>query len=44
VSEGGRIQLPEPGEELLVVITKEPVEVESEKLKEMGIERAMFAR
>jgi len=44
VSEGGRITLPEPGEELLVYITREPVEVESEKLKEMGIEKALFAR
>ena len=44
VSEGGRIELPEPGQELLVVITREPVEIESEKLKGMGIEKAMFAR
>lgn len=44
VSEGGRISLPEPGEELLVYITREPEEVEAEKLKEMGIEKALFAR
>jgi len=44
VSEGGRIELPEPGEELLVYITKNPVKVESEKLKERGIETAYFAR
>ena len=44
VSEGGRIELPEPGEELLVYITRNPVKVESEKLKERGIETAYFAR
>ena len=44
VAEGGRIQLPDVGEELLVYITRNPVEVEAEKLKERGIEMAMFAR
>jgi len=44
VSEGGRIELPEPGEELLIYITRNPVKVESEKLKERGIETAFFAR
>lgn len=44
VSEGGRIQMPEIGEELLVYITRDPVEVEAEKLREMGIETAYFAR
>jgi len=44
VAEGGRIQLPDVGEELLVYVTRNPVPVEAEKLKERGIEMAMFAR
>lgn len=44
VSEGGRIELPQPGEELLVYITRNPVKVEAEKLKERGIEASFFAR
>jgi len=44
VSEGGRIELPDIGEELLVYVTRDPVEVESEKLKDRGIETAYFAR
>ena len=44
VSEGGRIQLPDVGEELLVYVTKNPMKVEAEKLKERGIETAYFAK
>lgn len=44
VAEGGRIKLPEIGEELLVYVTRDPIEVESESLKERGIQKALFAR
>ena len=44
VSEGGRIELPKPGESLLVYITRNPVKVEADKLKERGIDVALFAR
>jgi hypothetical protein len=44
VSEGGRIQLPDIGEELIVYITKDPQPVTAEKLKARGIEEALFAR
>jgi hypothetical protein len=44
VAEGGRIQLPDIGEELIVYITKDPQPVTAEKLKAMGIDEALFAR
>jgi len=44
VAEGGRLKLPEPGEEVLVQFTRDPQKVESEKLKEIGIEESWFAR
>jgi hypothetical protein len=44
ISEGGRIQLPDIGEELIVYITKDPQPVTAEKLKARGIEEALFAR
>ena len=44
IAEGGRIDLPDIGEELLVYITRDPITVESEGLKQRGIEKALFAR
>jgi len=44
VAEGGRLQLPDVGEEILIFVTREPTKVESEKLKDMGITTAMFGR
>jgi len=45
VATGGRLTMPEPGEEVLVMFTKDLVKVESEKLREVyNIEETMFAR
>lgn len=42
---GGKLTMPEPGEELLVMFTRDPVRVESERLKEQyGIDETLFAR
>lgn len=42
---GGRLTLPNPGEEVMVMFTRDPQKVESEKLKEQyGLDVTMFAR
>jgi len=45
VADGGYLTLPKVGEEILILFTRDPIKVESEKLKnDYGIDATMFGR